>query len=251
MVVANATGCSSIFGGNLPTTPWTVGPDGRGPAWSNSLFEDNAEFGLGLRLGIDAQVSLALELMDEIADELSDALVRELAAGRQARSREDIERQRMRVAELRVRRIGASRVLEAAIDLGPHLLDGHTRLGTAVEPGSRTRRESSTGRRAAGRRRSRRGRRRSPDRTGRRPTARSFGLVLRGVERQHRLRGQDVGVDRRRLVAGVCRASEGRHVEVVAAPVPEAHLVVGELPRRDEIGRVPVEVRDRSPLLSM
>jgi pyruvate-ferredoxin/flavodoxin oxidoreductase len=103
MVVANATGCSSIYGGNLPTTPWSVGPDGRGPAWSNSLFEDNAEFGLGMRLGMDAQVSLALELMDEIADQLSDALVRELAAGVQARGREAIERQRMRVAELRVR----------------------------------------------------------------------------------------------------------------------------------------------------
>ena len=55
MVVANATGCSSIYGGNLPTTPWTTNADGRGPAWSNSLFEDNAEFGLGLRLGVEAQ----------------------------------------------------------------------------------------------------------------------------------------------------------------------------------------------------
>jgi pyruvate-ferredoxin/flavodoxin oxidoreductase len=50
MVVANATGCSSIYGGNLPTTPWAVNAEGRGPAWSNSLFEDNAEFGLGMRL---------------------------------------------------------------------------------------------------------------------------------------------------------------------------------------------------------
>ena len=55
MVVANATGCSSIYGGNLPTTPCTVNGDGRGPAWDNSLFEDNAEFGLGMRLGLDAQ----------------------------------------------------------------------------------------------------------------------------------------------------------------------------------------------------
>ena len=55
LVVANATGCSSIFGGNLPTTPWTVDAAGSGPAWSNSLFEDNAEFGLGLRLGADAR----------------------------------------------------------------------------------------------------------------------------------------------------------------------------------------------------
>ena len=54
LMVANATGCSSIYGGNLPTTPWTTDADGRGPAWSNSLFEDNAEFGLGFRLAADA-----------------------------------------------------------------------------------------------------------------------------------------------------------------------------------------------------
>ena len=81
MVVANATGCSSIYGGNLPTTPWSVGPDGRGPAWSNSLFEDNAEFGLGIRLGKDAQAALGVELMDELSEELSDALVREITTG--------------------------------------------------------------------------------------------------------------------------------------------------------------------------
>ena len=91
MVVANATGCSSIYGGNLPTTPWSVGPDGRGPAWSNSLFEDNAEFGLGMRLGMDAQAALALELMDDLADELGETLVRQLAAGAHARTREEID----------------------------------------------------------------------------------------------------------------------------------------------------------------
>ena len=58
MIVANATGCSSIYGGNLPTTPWSVDAAGRGPAWANSLFEDNAEFGLGIRLGMDAQREL-------------------------------------------------------------------------------------------------------------------------------------------------------------------------------------------------
>ena len=103
MVVANATGCSSIYGGNLPTTPWSVGPDGRGPAWSNSLFEDNAEFGLGLRLGIDAQAALAIELMDELMDRLGENLVRGLTANVRAGGREGIERQRMRVAELRKR----------------------------------------------------------------------------------------------------------------------------------------------------
>ena len=78
-VVANATGCSSIYGGNLPTTPWTHNKDGRGPAWSNSLFEDNAEFGLGMRLTIDKQSEYARELVallrDEIGAELADALL--------------------------------------------------------------------------------------------------------------------------------------------------------------------------------
>ena len=62
-MVANATGCSSIYGGNLPTTPWTVNGEGRGPAWSNSLFEDNAEFGLGLRLAVDQHMALARKLL--------------------------------------------------------------------------------------------------------------------------------------------------------------------------------------------
>ena len=79
MVVANATGCSSIYGGNLPTTPWSQNKDGRGPAWSNSLFEDNAEFGLGMRLSIDKNSEYARELVKalkpEIGDELSDAIL--------------------------------------------------------------------------------------------------------------------------------------------------------------------------------
>ena len=79
MVVANATGCSSIYGGNLPTTPWTTNEDGRGPAWSNSLFEDNAEFGLGMRLAIDKQKEYAgellLQLKAEIGDELAGQIV--------------------------------------------------------------------------------------------------------------------------------------------------------------------------------
>ncbi len=79
MMIANATGCSSIYGGNLPTTPYTTNPDGRGPAWSNSLFEDNAEFGLGMRVAIDKQRDHARELVsamhDEIGAELADALL--------------------------------------------------------------------------------------------------------------------------------------------------------------------------------
>ena len=83
MIVANATGCSSIYGGNLPTTPWTVNADGRGPAWNNSLFEDNAEFGLGMRLALDAQTDHARRLLERLAPELGDELVGELLDARQ------------------------------------------------------------------------------------------------------------------------------------------------------------------------
>jgi pyruvate-ferredoxin/flavodoxin oxidoreductase len=77
-LIANATGCSSIYGGNLPTTPWSKNPDGRGPAWSNSLFEDNAEFGLGMRVALDKQVEYALELLVRLSPELGDDLVASL-----------------------------------------------------------------------------------------------------------------------------------------------------------------------------
>ncbi|MGZ5056946.1 MAG: pyruvate:ferredoxin (flavodoxin) oxidoreductase [Methylobacter sp.] len=79
MIVANATGCSSIYGGNLPTTPWTKNAEGRGPAWSNSLFEDNAEFGLGMRISLDKQTEFAQELLlalrEQIGGELADAIL--------------------------------------------------------------------------------------------------------------------------------------------------------------------------------
>ena len=75
MVIANATGCSSIYGGNLPTTPYTTNPDGRGPAWSNSLFEDNAEFGLGFRLAYDQHASYAAKLLESMKYELGDEAV--------------------------------------------------------------------------------------------------------------------------------------------------------------------------------
>ncbi|MFZ0389238.1 MAG: pyruvate:ferredoxin (flavodoxin) oxidoreductase [Calditrichia bacterium] len=76
MIVANATGCSSIYGGNLPTTPWTMNKEGRGPAWSNSLFEDNAEFGLGFRLTIDKHNQQARELLHKLSGQIGDKLVR-------------------------------------------------------------------------------------------------------------------------------------------------------------------------------
>jgi pyruvate-ferredoxin/flavodoxin oxidoreductase len=78
LYIANATGCSSIYGGNLPTTPYTTNRDGRGPAWSNSLFEDNAEYGLGMRLGIDKQAAIARELLKQLAPRLGDGFVAEI-----------------------------------------------------------------------------------------------------------------------------------------------------------------------------
>jgi len=84
-VIANATGCSSIYGGNLPTTPYACNAEGRGPAWANSLFEDNAEFGLGIRLGLNKHHATALELLDRLRGELGDeALVDGLIASDQA-----------------------------------------------------------------------------------------------------------------------------------------------------------------------
>ncbi|KYC45654.1 MAG: Ketoisovalerate oxidoreductase subunit VorA [Candidatus Methanofastidiosum methylothiophilum] len=77
-IIANATGCSSIYGGNLPTTPYTKNKDGRGPTWSNSLFEDTAEFGLGMRLALDKQKEYAIELVDKLKDDLGKDLVFEL-----------------------------------------------------------------------------------------------------------------------------------------------------------------------------
>ena len=82
MLVANATGCSSIYGGNLPTTPWTANRDGHGPAWSNSLFEDNAEFGLGMRLALDAQELQARALVAELAPDLAALALRRRPAHR-------------------------------------------------------------------------------------------------------------------------------------------------------------------------
>src|SRR5215472_696700 len=82
-VVANATGCSSIYGGNLPTTPWSKNADGRGPAWSNSLFEDNAEFGLGFRVSIDKQTEYAQELVRRLAGDIGESLATALLTARQ------------------------------------------------------------------------------------------------------------------------------------------------------------------------
>ncbi len=100
--VANATGCSSIYGGNLPTTPWSKNADGRGPAWSNSLFEDNAEFGLGYRLAIDQQAELARALARKLAPQIGEDLVHDLLDASQI-TEFDFKGQRERVAKLKAK----------------------------------------------------------------------------------------------------------------------------------------------------
>jgi pyruvate-ferredoxin/flavodoxin oxidoreductase len=99
-VVANATGCSSIYGGNLPATPWAKNAEGRGPAWSNSLFEDNAEFGLGFRVSIDKQTEFAQELVRRLADDIGGNLATALLTAKQ-KDEADIYEQRQRVDRMR------------------------------------------------------------------------------------------------------------------------------------------------------
>jgi pyruvate-ferredoxin/flavodoxin oxidoreductase len=106
IMVANATGCSSIYGGNLPTTPWSRDAEGRGPAWSNSLFEDNAEFGLGMRLAIDHQAAYARASLERLAGTAGDELARAILDASQD-DEAQIAEQRERVAELK-------RILEAS-----------------------------------------------------------------------------------------------------------------------------------------
>ena len=102
LLVANATGCSSIYGGNLPTTPWSKNAEGSGPAWSNSLFEDNAEFGLGMRIAADHHMAIAQQLVSELAPEIGDDMAEQLLNARQ-RLGSELRAQRHRVAELKKR----------------------------------------------------------------------------------------------------------------------------------------------------
>ncbi|HHQ14639.1 MAG TPA: pyruvate:ferredoxin (flavodoxin) oxidoreductase, partial [Chromatiales bacterium] len=100
MIIANATGCSSIYGGNLPTAPYTCNAEGRGPAWNNSLFEDNAEFGLGIRAAIDQQAQHARELLGKLRTQVGDTLVDEILNATQD-SEPEIHEQRERVERLK------------------------------------------------------------------------------------------------------------------------------------------------------
>jgi pyruvate-ferredoxin/flavodoxin oxidoreductase len=114
--VANATGCSSIYGGNLPVTPWSKNHEGRGPAWSNSLFEDNAEFGLGFRLAADQHLALAHRLLERLAPQVGEALAQAIIASPQIEESE-IRRQRERVGALKLRLLELAQTDEAAANL--------------------------------------------------------------------------------------------------------------------------------------
>ena len=120
MLIANATGCSSIYGGNLPTTPYTTNPEGRGPAWNNSLFEDNAEFGLGMRIAVDTQAAHARSLVEHLRAVLGDELADGLLSADQS-SEAGIYEQRERVALLKQHLTGIdsgdARRLEGIADL--------------------------------------------------------------------------------------------------------------------------------------
>jgi pyruvate-ferredoxin/flavodoxin oxidoreductase len=121
MVIANATGCTSIYGGNLPTTPYRTNADGRGPAWSNSLFEDNAEFGLGMRLGLNARTLVAVTELKALSSTLGDELVTAIVEADQA-NETGIAMQRERIAVLkeklaRLNDVRARRLEQVANDL--------------------------------------------------------------------------------------------------------------------------------------
>jgi pyruvate-ferredoxin/flavodoxin oxidoreductase len=123
-LIANATGCSSIYGGNLPTTPWSKNPEGLGPAWSNSLFEDNAEFGLGMRLALDKQAQYARELVATLAPLIGQELAKAILEADQS-NEAGIQQQRQRVRILketiqRLTRCGApANCRERAVTPGP------------------------------------------------------------------------------------------------------------------------------------
>ncbi|MEX2653838.1 MAG: pyruvate:ferredoxin (flavodoxin) oxidoreductase [Acidimicrobiia bacterium] len=130
VMIANATGCSSIYGGNLPTTPWATDADGRGPAWANSLFEDNAEFGLGMRLAIDQMEQDARLLVTALVPELGSLAVDILGAIQETEA--DVAAQRDRVAELRTLLAPMDSLLARRLD---SVADGLVRTGVWIVGG--------------------------------------------------------------------------------------------------------------------
>lgn len=122
-IIANATGCSSIYGGNLPTTPWTQNEDGRGPAWSNSLFEDNAEFGYGFRLTVDKHTEFARELVEKLKGEIGGELAESILQAEQ-KTQKDYADQRARVSQLKEKLAGnSSAEAKQLLSLANNLVD--------------------------------------------------------------------------------------------------------------------------------
>jgi pyruvate-ferredoxin/flavodoxin oxidoreductase len=124
LLVANATGCSSIYGGNLPTTPWSKNAEGSGPAWSNSLFEDNAEFGLGMRIAADQHMAIAKQMVTELSSDIGEELADLLVNGGQ-RVGSEIRAQRRRVKELKERLqkvAGSNEKAKALLSIIDHLI---------------------------------------------------------------------------------------------------------------------------------
>jgi len=122
LLIANATGCSSIYGGNLPTTPYAANADGRGPAWANSLFEDNAEFGFGMRLAVDAHRQSARELVRALSAEVGASLATALLEADQS-TEAGISEQRKRVAELRLALRSRASDAERLLELSDYLVE--------------------------------------------------------------------------------------------------------------------------------
>ena len=118
MIVANATGCSSIYGGNLPTTPWTKNHEGFGPAWANSLFEDNAEFGLGLKLATDKKREMALRMLKEMREQVGYDLT-DVILQNAENTEGEVTQQRKYVSELRrmIERDRYRRIMQDSIAL--------------------------------------------------------------------------------------------------------------------------------------
>ncbi|HSO74000.1 MAG TPA: pyruvate:ferredoxin (flavodoxin) oxidoreductase, partial [Blastocatellia bacterium] len=130
-IIANATGCSSIYGGNLPTTPYTTNAEGRGPAWSNSLFEDNAEFGLGMRLALDHQRAYAEDLVERMRDRIGDALATSVLTNDQSTSQGiNIQRQCVKALQAKLRGLNEpelrdlSGVAEALVEKSVWIIGG-------------------------------------------------------------------------------------------------------------------------------
>jgi pyruvate-ferredoxin/flavodoxin oxidoreductase len=113
MVVANATGCSSIYGGNLPTTPWSKNKEGRGPAWSNSLFEDNAEFGLGFEISQETQKMEAIELLKKFENEIGASLVDSVIKNSNGTKDQEVREQKIRISTVKEKlsKIGSSEAI--------------------------------------------------------------------------------------------------------------------------------------------